>query len=212
MNVRLVKFCAQPSTFAICRAYPEEGWRSRCLRWPQMAPNDPKWPFLRTLLGPHITKHQRNRGNFWNNGPKVTLFWPKMTTFGVILRTFLNPTSPNTNGIGGTFEIMAQKDLPNDPKMTIPGSLFEPHITKHQRNRGNFWNNGPKGPCFSPKPCRFYWYLAKIRPKSALNDPKSDSKLSTCCFWVVQNNEIFAPNLDRDAEKKVVHHGNIKHT
>jgi hypothetical protein len=30
--------------------------------------------------------------------------------FWVILRTFLNPILPNTNGIGGTFEIMVQKD------------------------------------------------------------------------------------------------------
>jgi hypothetical protein len=39
-----------------------------------------------------------------------------MTTFGVILRAFLNPILPNTNEIGGTFEIMAEKGLPNDLK------------------------------------------------------------------------------------------------
>jgi hypothetical protein len=33
-----------------------------------------------------------------------------MTLFGVILRAFLNPILTNTNEIGGTFEIMAQKD------------------------------------------------------------------------------------------------------
>jgi hypothetical protein len=49
------------------------------------------------------------------NDPRMT----QMTAFGVILRAFLNPILPNTNEIGGTFEIMAQKDLPNDPKMTI---------------------------------------------------------------------------------------------
>jgi hypothetical protein len=39
-------------------------------------------------------------------------------------------------------------------------------------------------------------------PKSALNDPKSDSKLSTCIFGVVQNNEIFAPDLHGGANLK----------
>jgi hypothetical protein len=140
-------------------------------------PNDPKWPLLghfEDLFEPHFTKHQRNRGNFWNNGPNGPSKWPPRWPF---LRT-----------------------------------LFRPHITKHQRNRGNFWNNGPKVTLLDPKPCWFYWYLTQNDPKSALNDPKSDPKLSTCIFGAVQNNEIFAPNLDRYAKKKVPYHGNIKHT
>jgi hypothetical protein len=84
---------------------------------------------------------------------------------------------------------------PKWPQMTIFEDPLGPHITKHQRNRGNFWNNGPKGPCFNPKPCRFYWHLAKIRPKSTLNDPKNDPKLCTSILVAVENNEIFAPHL-----------------
>jgi hypothetical protein len=152
MNVRLVKFCAQPSTFAICRAHPEEAGGPD-------ASNDPKWPQMTILEGPfwtQFTKHQRNRGNFWNNDPKGP---------------------------------------PNGPRWPFLRTLFRPHITKHQRNRGNFWNNGPKVTLLNPKPCRFYWYLTQNDPKSALNDPKSDPKLSTCIFGAVQNNEIFAPHL-----------------
>jgi hypothetical protein len=199
MNVRLVKFCAQPSTFAICRAYPEDGWRPRCPKWPQMTPNDHSWePFLNPILPNTNEIGGTFEITLQMNAPNDS----KMTTFGVILRTFLNPILPNTNGIGGTFEITVQKDPPNDPRWPFLRTLPGPHFTKHQRNRGNFWNNGPKVTLLDPKPCRFYWYLTQNDPKSALNDPKSDPKLSTCIFGVVQNNEIFAPNLHRSVISK----------
>jgi hypothetical protein len=47
---------------------------------------------------------------------------PRMTQndhFWSHFEGLFEPILPNTNEIGGTFEIMAQKDLPNDPKMTI---------------------------------------------------------------------------------------------
>jgi hypothetical protein len=175
----------------------------------------PKWPLLghfEDLFGPYFTKHQRNRGNFWNNGPKGPSKWPQNDHFWVILRTFLDHILPNTNGIGGTFEIMIQKDPPNDPRWPFLRTLFRPHITKHQRNRGYFWNNGPKGPCFNPKPCRFYWYLAKIWPKSALNDPKNDQKWMPTDFEQLKKMKFSHLVYIGASFLKVAYHGNIKHT
>jgi hypothetical protein len=97
---------------------------------------------------------------------------------------------------------------PNDPKWPFLKALLGPHITKHQRNRGNFWNNGLKVTLLDPKPCRFYWYSTQNDPKSALNDPKSDPKLSTSIFGVVENNEIFAPHLDCPALLKALQYVN----
>jgi hypothetical protein len=134
--------------------------------------------------------------------------WPQMTPNDHSWEPFLNPISPNTDETGGTFEITVQKDPPNDPRWPFLRTLFRPHITKHQRNRGNFWNNGPKVTLLDPKPCRFYWYLTQNDPKSALNDPKSDSKLSTCIFGAAQNNEISAPHLDWVGKIKVVQYVN----
>jgi hypothetical protein len=121
----------------------------------------------------------------------------------------LNPLlSLSVEPILRRLEAQMPQMTPNDPKWPFLRALFEPHFTKHQRNRGNFWNNGPKGPCFSPKPWGFYWYLAKIWPKSALNDPKNDPKLRTSIFGAVENNEIFAPDLHCSALFKVLQYVN----
>jgi hypothetical protein len=141
-------------------------------------------PLLSLSVEPILRRLEAQMPQMTPNDPK----WP-------FLKDLFEPNSPNTNGIGGTFEIMTQKDPPNGPRWPFLRTLFRPHITKHQRNRGNFWNNGPKVTLLNPKPCRFYWYLTQNDPKSALNDPKSDPKLSTCIFGAVQNNEIFAPHL-----------------